>query len=312
MKITALMAFFFLLSFAELALGCSLVLNPVSKFDREEFVFIGKIKGYTDANASKATANNPSFKTYGLVIQIKESVFLPETPPSGQFEVYPIVLFSDCSLGGTKIDGAYGLRETFPVGAEIRVIARRSAIMPDSANKNIIRLEDVPGGSSSVTVNTDEDGRSVASAGTYFDYSNYDVERGRNSHSMHNLPSFEIRKDFYRLHKAASQPERNVILERILGAREPSDIDLLGVLKTYTLREADADRYYEVHMKKFDPEFYDEYMGVKNARLELLRRGYKAEDVKKAMDTAMSESAGFTAEEIVKGSLKYLPPKKQK
>jgi hypothetical protein len=305
MKNLILAALLCAVCFIQTGFGCTLITTPIAKFDDGEFIFIGKVTGYTDVVDSPPGKSRKAFQTYGLVVDIKESVFLPETPKS-HFEIFPINLFADCSIGGFRPEN---LKKGFPAGSEIRVIARKAEIVPQSADKNVIRLEEYPGTLSSITLNTDENGRGITSASTVYDYGSYNFREDGQSLLRHNLPSFEARKDLLRLRNSASRKERDSILERFMKISYVDDLDFYTVLKIYAASEAEADRYYETNLKTFYPEGYTQHITLKNARIELAKMGYKSEDIEKALHKAMDDGVEFTVEAIVKGALKYLPAK---
>lgn len=285
--------------FIQTGLSCSLATTPISRFSESEFIFIGKITGYTGPVRSK----DKKFEAHGIVVSVKESINLPEIPKSN-FEVFPISLWADCSLGGlTSSD----LLKSFPVGAEVRVIATKADILPQNEDGSNVRLEELPGGLSSIAINTDKNGNSVTSVNSLFDYGRHFESKDRGSLYNSYLASFEFRKDLHRLKRSTTQKERDAILTRLGNVPYVDDMDYFGVARNYARNEIEADGFYESNLKAFSMEAYDQYMGVKNARIELEKRGYRSEDIKTAMDRAMSEGAGFTAGEIVKGALKYLP-----
>jgi len=287
------------------ALGCSLAVASLSKFDNEEFIFIGTVRGYTDSVRSKPNVKK-TFETTGLIVEVKESVFLPQTPGS-RFEVFPIQLWADCTTGGTSLEN---LKRDFPVGIELRIIAKKAKIVPASPDPAVIRLEDRPGIRSLISRNIHEEDRRITSASSYFDYKAFDYHRyyAAASPSMLGLPAFEVRKDLLRLRNSATQAERNVILSKFLSVLIPdSDLSLTGVLHNYASSKAEALRLDELHMKTFMPEYYEEYMAWQNAKTELYRMGYKKGEVKKALKKALSECTCTTTEETVSSTLKYLP-----
>lgn len=285
--------------FIQTGLGCSLITNPISRFSDKEYIFIGKVTGYTELVKS----SDGKFDAQGLTVAVKESVFLPG-PGGSNFELFPIGLGADCSLSGYS---TFDLRKMFPVGAEIRVIATRSTLIPQRKDSSVIRLDDMPGSLSSITINTDASGKSIANTTDTFDYAaNFKTKNDGNA-SKYGLPSFELRKDLLRLKNSTSQKDRDAVLTRLGSVPYLDDLDYFGLTRTYAANETEADRFYETNLKTFSQNAYDQYTGVKNARIELEKRGYRSEDIKTAMDRALSEGAGFTAGEIVKGALKYLP-----
>lgn len=304
MKNILLTIFLCAAGFVQSGLACSLITTPIGKFDEGEFIFIGKVTGYTASVKLRAAKPGRSFETHGLIVDVKESVYLPERSGS-KFEVFPIDLWADCSRGGFTLKD---LQKGFPVGIEIRVIARKAKVVPQVENGPVIRLEDYPGTLSITSPNTDEAGRSVTSSASVYDYSSYDLSKDRESPVRSDLPSFEARKDLLRLKNAVSQKERDSILERLMSIAYIDDLEFVTMLKLYAANETEADRYYEKNLEKFSPEAFTQYIVLKNTRAELAKRGYKSEDIKKAIDGAMRDGVDFTVDAVVKGSLKYLPP----
>lgn len=287
--------------FAQESFACFIIPKIISKFDDSEFIFIGKVTAYSDEIASK----NGNFKGRGIIVEATDIVYTPVNAAK-HFEVFPLELTPDCRRHGYSLGD---LKTNYPIGTELRIIAKKPTYYPESENE-IIRLEDRPADLTNISPNHDENGSRVTTSDSIFDYKTYDYERDGDTESRADLPSFEIRKDLLRLKNSATQKERDAVLNRFLSVETTfSRLHLKGVLDNYASSPAEADRLYEENLKIFDPEVYKQYMGMKNARLELLKRGYSEQDVKTAMDKAMSEGAGFTAEEIVKGALKYLPNK---
>lgn len=241
--------------FVNVALGCTLGVKGISRFDDSEYVFIGEIAGYTSSLQGKGLRGD----AFGLLIQPREIVHLPKKPKL-HFEVFPILLWADCSLSGTSLDK---LKIDFRVGTEVRVIAKESSILPRSKNDALVRLEDRPGELGSITVNVDEKGMRMTSAESIFDYRTYSFNIDEDSDSKYLLPSFEIRKDLYRLAKSRSASERTQILERLLYVPIGSDISMYDVLKRHARNKEEFQDFYYKRLLEIEGLSDEEYEFMK-------------------------------------------------
>jgi hypothetical protein len=193
----SLMIVLFWLSLTEAASGCSLVIQPVTKFDPSEYVFAGEVVGYVGPRQSKHVVGD----AWGLLISPGGSVHLPETP-AGYFEVFPYGLGADCLTLGTPREELAG---RYPVGSKVNVIARESKLdVPGDGN---IRLVGSAGGSGSIMkVDEGEAGVSMESA---YDYR-------RHSKDSAATPWFELRKDLLRLRDARTAGDKLAVLKRLV------------------------------------------------------------------------------------------------
>lgn len=193
--------------FVNSAFGCTLGRTSLMDFDETEYIFIGEVIGYTKPVKSAKLRND----AYGLIVKVKESVYLPKTPKN-DFEVFPIKLWADCSDGGTSIEE---LKKEFQIGSEIRVIAKTTELIPNNSTEENIRLEDRPGELGNIVPNYDENKSRMTSADSVFDYKAFKYDRNKDSFSKYLLPNFEVRKDLFRLKNSRTQKERNDILTRL-------------------------------------------------------------------------------------------------
>ena len=202
------------LSLTKVASGCSLVIQPVTKFDPSEYVFAGEVVGYVGPQQSKHVVGD----AWGLLISLGGSVHLPKTP-AGYFEVFPYGLGADCSTLGTPRDE---LAERYPVGSKVKVIARESKLdVPGDGN---LRLVDSAGGSGFIMkVGEGEAGVSMESA--------YDYRR----HSKDNdaTPLFELRKDLLRLRDAQTEEDKLAVLKRLMYFPPRSLFNYSQVVETH-------------------------------------------------------------------------------
>ena len=211
--------------FVNSTFGCTLAGKPLSDFDETEYIFFGEVIGYTKSVKSEKLGNY----AYGLVVKVKERVFLPKTPKT-HFEIFPIKLWSDCSEGGTNIEE---LKKDFPLNSEIRVITKESEILPNLSDGNI-RLEDRPREFGSIVLNYDKNQKRMTSADSVFDYKSFKYDINEIFPSKYLLPNFEIRKDLLRLKNSQSQNERINILSRLRNAPDCcSDLDFQAVFDKY-------------------------------------------------------------------------------
>ena len=196
--------------------GCSLAVKPLIKFDSLEYVFTGQVTGLVGPLESAAFRQ----KAWGLQIKVDEKVSLPQTR-RGDFEVFPLQLWADCSIVGTASEE---LLKYYPLGSRVKVIARAAKVLPSVLNGDNLRLEIVPGTWSEISRNYYEDGRRMADAQSVFDYKSF-KQVSPNDYvesfmpfldAKGALPDFELRKDLLRLESTRSKAERVRILRRLI------------------------------------------------------------------------------------------------
>jgi hypothetical protein len=302
MKKLVFSIFLAVIFFSQIIFGCSLAGKSIDKFDETEYIFIGQVAGYTaPLKSSKLTS-----EAYGLIVKVKEIVYLPKTPET-HFEIFPIQLWADCSEGGTTLEK---LKKDFPVEAEIRVIAKKAAYFPASLPNGVIRLEDRPGETSSLSLNYDKTDSRLTSADSLFDYKAFDYRSGKDSIAKYFLPNFEVRKDLLRLTKAKNHQEVRALLDKLLFVMSSTDLSFGGLVKNYTLTEAEYDHYIETELKMNSPETYKEqYVPYKAALTELVKLGYERKAAEEALDKAFSEGTDFDKSKLVEKALQILRKK---
>lgn len=199
------------------AFGCATIsITPLTSFDSSEYIFIGEVVGV----AGPITSEKFHGEAWGLNVSVKNSVNLPKSPVS-HFVVVPFYLESDCEDAGRS---GIELLRYYPVGSEVRVIAKESkyakSLMPDGN----IRLEILPNNLGSIARNYSEAGQPLTSVGSRYDYKEYEpgnpcgiTEESRPDFEANMyLPDFEFRKDLWRLKNAKSGKEKVRILERLV------------------------------------------------------------------------------------------------
>lgn len=306
------------------SLGCTLAAKSLSKFDESEYVFIGKVVGYTDVVTFDENRANNSVEpmsatnmvhsdkkpreTVGLIVKIVENVYLPKVPVE-HFEIFPYDLMADCSIGGKSIDD---LKRLFPTDAEIRVIAKESEFIPKATNKGTIRLEERPSEPNSIAINIDKKGLRMTTSLSVFSYKDYSYDMNSDSDSKYLLPAFEIRKDLLRLKTSKTQVERNSILDRLFHVPSNVDLELKELFDTYAASQAEADRYYESQLESSSPETYKQYKVYKKTLDELIKRGFEKKLAEDAIGKALSEGTDLEAEVLIKRAAEILGSSKKK
>jgi hypothetical protein len=303
--------------------GCVLMGKSLSKFDDSEYVFIGKVVGYTDpvrfddkqANASveplSSTDLNQTVKappeTTGLIVKVVEIVHLPKSPVES-FEVFPFNLMADCSIGGQQL---FELRSRYPIDLEVRIIAKEAEFVPSINGKKVIRIEVRPSEPNHIITNLNK-GIRMTSSSSFFSYKDYTYDMDSDSDSKYLLPAFEVRKDLLRLERAKTQPDRNSILDRLFHAPPNSDLDMSELFNTYAGSQAEADRLFESHLKATSPETYDAYTIVRQTLDELIKRGFDKKHAEEAVQKALSEGTEFESAKLVKRAAEILSPTKKR
>lgn len=210
-------AFAFCLLTIRIAVGCAVISVPsLTKFDSSEYIFIGEVIGVADSFKSEKFHG----EAWGLKVAVKDSVSVPKTPAS-HFVVVPFDLESDCRDKGWSRDE---LLRYFPLGSEVRVIAKASKYAASQMTDGNIRLEILPNNLGSIARNYSDVSKSISSVGSIYDYKSYVVNSpcGISQKDMPDyvsnmeLPDFEYRKDLLRLKKAQSEKQRVEILERLV------------------------------------------------------------------------------------------------
>jgi hypothetical protein len=198
-----------------ISFGCSLAIAPISQFDTEQYVFIGEVVDVVGPFKSEAKKANG--EAWGLRVKVGDKVYLPLSP-ANYFEVFPYHLTPWCGLRGWSREE---LLKYYPVGSQIRVVAKESTLLESKIPEGNIWLETSIYNRGSIARNTEPD--LITSAESVYDYGKY-ADRQRTSadddplfDSNYYLPDFELRKDMLRLREAASEAERISILKRLLS-----------------------------------------------------------------------------------------------
>lgn len=296
--------------------GCTLAGKSATKFDPNEYVFIGKVIGYTDAVAydhkkangsvepvsSTSLASRPltDYVNYGLVVEATESVHMPSKATT--FEIFEYWLRADCLVTGVSKNH---FRDKFPIGSEVRIVSRKAEFVAAGLN-GYTRLENKLDEDHSLTTNTLGDGTRATSANSIFDYSTHTYVDGRDSLDKYLLPAFELRKDLLRLSKSKTDEERRSILDRIYRAPFGIDVDHGGIFKDNARTDAEYRSYYDRFLKERDPELYVQYKAFNDASDRLVAKGYDKKQAEEAIGKALEAGTDIEATKLFEASMKIL------
>lgn len=211
------------------ASSCTSGMQAITKFDHQEFVFIGKVIGYVGPYRADRIVG----EAWGVKIELEDKVFLPQLPSSGNFEVFDYWLGAGCEKIG--MDEKY-LRKQFVVGAKVWVIAVSAKYLPGNLTNGDLRLEIAPGTRRSITRN-DSYVEAETSSTSVFEYTPEAIRNGSRF-------LFEIRKDLLRLENAKTKEECDAILRRLKSGRSTMGIDYDFISTYYGKRfAADSKRH---------------------------------------------------------------------
>lgn len=278
--------------------ACTLAVPSLGSFDKTEYVFIGKVIGYTEALKLPKIERTP----HGLVVEVIERVYLPKTPKT-YFEIVPYELGADCSTYG--VDKA-DLQKDFPMNSEVRVIAKEAAILPNILSAGNIRLEIRSEELSDISINTDEQGHRMSTATSVFDYKSYRHDQNKDSDSHYTLPNFEIRKDLLRLEKSKTANYKKTFLERFYYAPSFSDLNYYAVLKKYTSTQTEFKHYYESQLLMTDPKIFKQYLVVQSVVTKLIKLGYRESAAEKAIGDSFKKGIDVFDPQLFENCLQIL------
>jgi hypothetical protein len=288
--------------------ACTLAGKSLSKFDDREYVFIGQVVGFTDPAAfddprsSASLRSDTTKKTIGLRVRMTEEVSVPKIPTEF-FEIYLYDLWADCSISGATLET---VRTQFPIGSEVRVISREAILLTEPAKAGIVRLENQPGELGSVALNKDSAAARMSTAKSVFDYKAFRYDMNVDSDSKYLLPSFEIRKDLFRLKTSNSPAERRAVLNRVLYLPSGADVDLKAVFDGYAENQAEADRLFDSYLMMSDSEIYAQYKILRKVTAELLRLGFQKSEADAALRKAIESGTDIEYDELMKKTLNIL------
>ena len=204
--------------------SCTIRRTIPTGFDHNEFIFIGKILKII--GPFRDVKNE--FSTYGYLVDVKDRVFLPDEPEK-YFELIVFGLDVDCSLESKSKEIA---EYEFPVGSEVRIVAKKAQNVIENIDKDNIRLEITPYDKFEITHNISviEEFNSIYPL--EFDYSkvhNIDSTINKYIDTLKTVYSFdpyfidcsirsqyyyELKKDFFKL-KYLKDQKKITIIDRL-------------------------------------------------------------------------------------------------
>ena len=177
-----------------------------------KYVFIGEV--IEIIKISKPKSEGYRTDAEALKIKVTENVY--SAIQITYFEALPLRIYPDCSLQGET-----DLKQNFPVGSKVRVIAEEASIYKKDSDDSITRLETSVKNQGSITRN-DLDESLQTSANSFYDYSSFAVKKPTTPeeeilfYSKLELLKFELQKDLARLLEAKTEDERLKVMERLV------------------------------------------------------------------------------------------------
>jgi hypothetical protein len=211
--------------------ACQVAPYKPSKFDPTEYVFIGEVTGYTESIDFER--NRPPYsdllqdeslkRTNGLLVKVTDVVYIPTK--QSEFEVFVYGMGSGCESLGRTLER---LKNDFPIGTEVIVVAQEAFQIPKKSASDGIRLEiNFPRGIFEPTL-------SKITPNSVFDFSKV-APKKKEWLNRFTRGAFEVRKEMLRLDNATDAVEKKNILSRLLSMDYQADlIDLYGLATYYS------------------------------------------------------------------------------
>ncbi len=186
-------------------------------FNSNEYVFFGKVVGYTDRVETLIENNNRkiTFNGYGVLVKVESSVYLPKDIE--RIEVF-VTVVSDtaCTPKGLNLDD---LEKDFPINTDVRVIGQENKSLLGNNPNSIVRIQVSGGNQGQLFKNLNKKGIELTTTESIFNYKLsrplYDTKF---TIAENFVWLFELRKDLKRLKQAKSEDEKYLILKRLAYA----------------------------------------------------------------------------------------------
>jgi hypothetical protein len=151
------------------------------------------------------------------------------------------------------------VREFYPVGSQVSVVAKVATTFKDEPDNSLIRLETSIYNKGSIARNDlNESLRTTAK--TFYNYKSF-VQRQSTTTaedvvvvSNYYLPEFELRKDLFRIREAKSEEEKIKILERLVFYPHVNRVnfpDFVGYLQNHN-KQVSLVVQWEERVKEFN------------------------------------------------------------
>lgn len=222
--------------------ACTLIYSPPAKFDSSEYIFLGKVVDHVTS-----TSKNPQLIYHGIEVQLLEEIYLPQKS-NNNYEIYPLSLGSDCSTG--PIDES-DIEDYFPIGSEVRVVAKVTDIIFELADSSNIQLEVSPHNQFHLSLNIKELPFLISDKESQFSYEKTSQDSLRiifenciksidksdtrkykqiNSSVLYQR-DFELRKDLYWLSILDDDKSKARIIYRIINFHYLGIVKLLNIIQ---------------------------------------------------------------------------------
>jgi hypothetical protein len=240
--------------------ACSIPGMSPSRFDWSQYIFTGEVVGYVMsekpiAPAEKRKGFEASEPTAGIVVKVNESLFTPQ-PVKKTYEVYRFGLGAGCELTGISVDF---LKERYPVGQLIQVLAGSSDHLQPSSVQDVGRLE-VRYAHSDFIYSLPLSDRTVRNSidGPGFNYQKHQSDPAGDV-------SFEVLKDMLRLERTKNPTERDAIFERLTYHPRPGW--LYELFKQYSQFPVEYDKWVDLARKRsLTEQAYKKYYEARSER----------------------------------------------
>lgn len=204
----------------------------IGRADPQGYVFLGSVLGYT-----RPQKTTESRKVIGIKVSVSSFVS-PAKDVSPEFVVYPMRRMADCTRGGYD---ANEIRSAFPMGAQVRVIGRKSDELGLGAEYETV-LEAGFVNHTSISINPRDATPGRNSVSEEFDYTLATSSFLGSSAERFYFVAFEVQKDLWRLERASSRTQRNRILDRLRFAPDYAQLSFDLIEASY-----DVDKPSDKH-----------------------------------------------------------------
>ena len=228
-RVSLLMAIF--AASALVGFACQVAPYKPFKFDSTEYVFIGEVTAYTES--VDFDRNKPPYsdllrdealkQTRGLLVKVTDVVYIPTE--QSEFEVFVYGMGSGCESLGRTLER---LKNDFPIGTEVIVVAQEAFQIPKKSASGVVRLEiNFPRGIFEANL-------SKVTPNSVFDFSKV-APKKKEWLNRFTRGAFELRKEMLCLDNAKDAVEKKDILSRLLSMDYQADlIDLYGLATYYS------------------------------------------------------------------------------
>jgi len=243
MKVLITTIFFILV---QSAYPCTKMYNPPTKFNPDEFIFIGKVVHHISAFKENSSDTSPYF---GMLVELKDEIYLPEEPKN-KFEVFPLALGPDCS--DTRYDSST-IKKNYPIGSILRIVGGKSHIGLEIIDSSNIQIEVSISSHVRIAQNLTVTPILNSSSSSKYDYryTNKQLRGDLKNHlidslkigqnyqryivmgSINTLQDFELRKDLFRLHSLEDDADKIEVIERLKNFKDLGVAKLVKIILEY-------------------------------------------------------------------------------